>query len=373
MVTPVTPPRQGDAGRAGHSAPYRVAACAARRLYSRMRRISTFLIVAALAAPGAGAAQATDAPSGAAPIREDSITFTSGDVELRGLLRRPADADADRSAGPFPAVLLLPGGGTQYLTLEPDYWARRLAGAGIASLVVHKRGTGDSGGDWATATFEDLIADAGAAIEALRRRVDVDADRIGVMGFSQGGRLAPIVAARFGLAAAVAISGPQLPPGETRLYALENAFRRGGMSEENLEIALPLWRDYLARVRAGSELAPLDARIRAAAERMNPQALPATSKAYTPSPIFNSLAFDGRPDLSRLDTPFLAMYGADDQVVPVEASVAVLREVFDASGYEKFELIVVPGVGHGLSVDPRTRHPLYESTPVAWLKARLGS
>jgi len=314
--------------------------------------------------PPAGAAQAIrEAPT----VREDSVQFTSGDIELRGMLRRPADADA----GPFPAVLLLPGGGTRYLTNEPDYWAGRLAEAGIVALVVHKRGTGDSGGDWATATFDDLIADAGAAIEALRRRPDVDAGRIGVMGFSQGGRLAPIVAARFGLAAAVAISGPQLPPGETRLYALENAFRRGGMPEENLAVALPLWRDYMARVRAGEDLAALDPRIAAAAERMNPQALPATSDAYAPSPIFNSLAFDGRPDLARLDAPFLAMYGADDQVVPVEASVAVLRDVFAASGYEGFELVVIPGVGHGLSVDPRTRHPRYESTPVAWLTARL--
>jgi len=337
-----------------------------------MYGISTHRIEALAGLLGLGLLCSMPAAGAAQSVREDSVYFTSGDIELHGLLRRPADGGPD--AAPLPAVLLLPGGGTQYLTNEPDYWAGRLAEAGIAALVVHKRGTGDSGGDWATATFEDLIADAGAAIDALRARPEIGPDvPIGVMGFSQGGRLAPIVAARFGLAAAVAISGPQIPPAETRLYALENAFRRGGMPEANLEIALPLWRDYLARVRAGSDLAPLDARILAAAERMNQQALPATSNAYTPSPIFNSLAFDGRPDLTRLEAPFLAMYGADDPVVPVEASVAVLREAFAASGYEKFELIVIPGVGHGLSVDPQTRHPRYESTPVAWLKAQLGS
>ena len=317
------------------------------------------------AAPAAPDPAALAAGPEAPALREDSIRFPSSDVELRGMLRLPPDPDD----GPFPAVLLLPGGGTRYLTLEPDYWARRLAEAGVAAFVYHKRGTGDSGGDWATASFEDLIADAGAAIEALRARRDVG--RLGVMGFSQGGRLAPLVAARFGLDAAVAISGPQLTPAETRLYALGNALRRGGAPPENVELALELWRAHMDRLRGGRDLGPLDERIADAATRMSPQALPSMSAAYAPSPIFNSLDFDGRPDLARLEAPFLAMYGADDEVVPTRASVEVLREVFATSGYRGLELVIIPGVGHGLSVDPRTRHPLYESTPVPWLKARL--
>jgi dienelactone hydrolase len=327
-----------------------------------------------LVAPAAGRAQSSGEP--VAAIRADSIAFTSAGVTLRGMLRLPAIPDARSDAAarrpPFPAVLLLPGGGTRYLTNEPDYWADRLAEAGIAALVVHKRGTGDSGGDWASSTFEDFIADAGAALETLRARHDVDPDRLAVMGFSQGGRLAPIVASRFGLAAAVGISGPQVPPGETRLYALGNAFRAAGMPPENLAIAMELWRDHAARVAAGRDLAPLDARIREAAARMSTQALPPTSDAFAPSPIFNSLEFDAGPDLARLRAPFLAMYGADDRVVPVAASVRALHAAFAASGYDGLNLLVVPGVGHGLSVDSRTRHPLYEDVPVAWLAAQLG-
>ncbi len=335
----------------------------------------------------------------AAAVREDSLRFPSGGVELHGMLRLPPDP----AEGPFPAVLILPGGGSRYLTLEPDYWAERFARAGIAAFVYHKRGTGDSGGEWASATFEDLIADAGAALAALRRhpeiagrgrtvgargidRTDSDrgsggtdggptggAARIGVMGFSQGGRLAPIVAARFGADAAVAVSGPQLPPAETRLYSLGNALRRGGMPDENLEIALALWREHMDRLASGADLAPLDVRIAEAAERMNPRALPPMSGDYTPSPIFNSLDFDGVPDLARLDIPFLAMYGRDDRTVPTTASVEVLRETFAASGYGGLALIVIPGVGHGLSVDPETRHPIYESVPVPWLAVKLGA
>ncbi|MGD8496986.1 MAG: hypothetical protein PVF05_12480, partial [Gemmatimonadales bacterium] len=96
-----------------------------------------------LAAPAAGRAQSSGEQ--AAAIRADSIAFTSAGVTLRGMLRLPAipDARSDAAArqAPFPAVLLLPGGGTRYLTNEPDYWAGRLAEAGIAALVMHKRGT----------------------------------------------------------------------------------------------------------------------------------------------------------------------------------------------------------------------------------------
>ncbi|MFW6084045.1 MAG: alpha/beta hydrolase family protein [Gemmatimonadota bacterium] len=327
-----------------------------------------FLALAAHPAPGS-----QESPAGlgaaAAELREDSVRFRSGDVELHGMLRLPADARGD---DPMPAVVLLPGGGTQVLTMEPDYWAGRLAAAGFATLVYHKRGTGDSGGDWASATFDDFIADAGAAIEMLRRDPRID-DRIGVMGFSQGGRLAPIVAARFGAGAAVAVSGPQLPPAETRLYSLGNALREGGMPEENLEVALALWREHMDRLSSGADLAPLDPRIAEAAERMNPRALPPTSGDYTPSPIFNSLDFDGVPDLARLDVPFLALYGREDRSVPTAASVEVLRETFAASGYGGLALIVIPGVGHGLSVDPETRHPVYESVPASWLAVKLGA
>ncbi|MFW6078582.1 MAG: alpha/beta hydrolase family protein, partial [Gemmatimonadota bacterium] len=262
------------------------------------------------------------------------------------MLRLPADARGD---DPVPAVLLLPGGGTQYLTMEPDYWARRLTAAGFATLVYHKRGTGDSGGDWASATFDDFIADAGAAIELLRRDARLDG-RVGVMGFSQGGRLAPVVAARHGADAAVSISGPQISVAETRLWALRNAMRRTGLADDDAEQALSLWRDFLDGLRSGvGSQEALDARIAEAARRLPAQALPPLSADYRPIPIFNSLSFDPADDLARLEVPWLVMYGEDDQVVPVAASVEALRRTFADTGYSGLELVVIPGSAHGLN------------------------
>ena len=65
----------------------------------------------------------------------------------------------------------------------------------MASLTYDKRGTGASSGDWRHASFSDLVHDVVAAVRFLQRRSDVDASRIGLMGSSQGGWIAPMAAA----------------------------------------------------------------------------------------------------------------------------------------------------------------------------------
>lgn len=328
------------------------------------RSVVALCVVAWCLLPDAAAASV---PAMQEASAEDSVRFRSGDVELQAMLRLPAEA----GGGPVPAIVLLPGGGTQYLTMEPDYWAGRLAAAGFAALVYHKRGTGDSGGDWASATFDDFIADAGAAIDMLRRDPRIDG-RIGVMGFSQGGRLAPVVAARFGADAAVSISGPQISVADTRLWALRNAMRRGGMVEADVEDALSLWREFFEGLQSGDTSAvELDTRIAGAARRLPAQALPPQSAAYQPIPIFNSLSFDPADDLARLEVPWLVMYGEDDEVVPVAASIDALRRAFAATGYTGLDLVVIPGSAHGLNDASGERHELYETTPVAWLTEQM--
>jgi pimeloyl-ACP methyl ester carboxylesterase len=105
---------------------------------------------------------------------------------------------------------------------------------------------------------------------AGRRSDDIDADRIGVVGFSQGGRLAPVVAARYRLAAAISVSGPAVSPAETRLYALENSMRENGLSQEAIERSLALWRAFFEALESGQPLAPLDSAVYHAAQAIPP-------------------------------------------------------------------------------------------------------
>ncbi|TMA24707.1 MAG: alpha/beta hydrolase, partial [Deltaproteobacteria bacterium] len=99
------------------------------------------------------------------------------------------------SSARHPGVVLLQGssanGRNDYVFIA-DHFAR----AGFAALAFDKRGFGESTGNYGTATYDDLAQDAAAAVERLRREPGVDSLRVGLWGLSQGGLLAPLVAAR---------------------------------------------------------------------------------------------------------------------------------------------------------------------------------
>ena len=132
------------------------------------------------------------------PYREEEVTFTNkaaGNTLAATLTVPPGK-------GPFPAVLLITGSGPHdrdeslmghkpFLVLA-DYLTRR----GIVVLRADKRGLGKSTGDYATATSADFATDAEAGVAYLKTRAEVDPHKIGLIGHSEGGIIAPIVAAR---------------------------------------------------------------------------------------------------------------------------------------------------------------------------------
>jgi len=131
-------------------------------------------------------------------IKEKEVTFASGDITLAGTLTLPADL-----AAPVPGVLLIGGSGPVdrdenapgFKTDVLHQLASALAKAGIASLRYDKRGVGKSGGDFTTASMEDLVADARAALATLEGASGIDREQIFLLGHSEGGILAPIIAA----------------------------------------------------------------------------------------------------------------------------------------------------------------------------------
>ncbi len=129
---------------------------------------------------------------------ETTLTFDVEDMPVVGTLTRPAGP-------PAPAVLLLHGftGSRDEKEITGtgegvfSRTARLLAEAGYASLRIDFRGSGDSTGgmSWAETTYSTQIADACAAIDLLAAREDVDAARLAVLGWSQGGLVAMHAAA----------------------------------------------------------------------------------------------------------------------------------------------------------------------------------
>ncbi|KQS46233.1 alpha/beta hydrolase family protein [Sphingomonas sp. Leaf198] len=148
------------------------------------------------------------------PYRVEEVAYDNaiGGSHLAGTLTLPANK------GPFPAVLLITGSGLQdrdetLFGHKPFLvWAGALTRRGVAVLRVDDRQTGGSTGDVRTATTADFAGDVEAGLAFLRSRRDVDASRIGLIGHSEGGIIAPIVADRDpALAFIVLLSSPGEP------------------------------------------------------------------------------------------------------------------------------------------------------------------
>jgi dipeptidyl aminopeptidase/acylaminoacyl peptidase len=117
-------------------------------------------------------------------------------VTLAGTLTTP------RSTGPSPAVLLISGSGPQdrdeaLMGHKPFMViADHLTRLGIAVLRVDDRGVGKSTGKFFESTSQDFAEDVLASIRFLRSHSAIDSKRIGLIGHSEGGMIAPMVAAR---------------------------------------------------------------------------------------------------------------------------------------------------------------------------------
>lgn len=323
---------------------------------------------------------------GAAPPRlvEEDIEFTNGDVRLRGTLVRPP------GPGPYPAVVWVHGSGPQ--TRAEDFYRDRAylaARQGIAALIYDKRGSGGSSGD-PIATLDALAGDAVAAAQFLMQRPDIRHDRLGVAGFSQGGYVAPLAAARYGHFAFVIVgAAPGVTPQEQNDFAVGNDLRRAEVPATQVARLLDLRRRVAAYQRTGGPDSTLDADLRDAA------ASPGFRRALLPAPpvprasaaALGVLEFDPLPVWSELTRPVLAVWGADDALVPVERSRVAIAGALQRAGNRDATLRVFPRAGHGLAVTrdrdapwdwPRLA-PGFHDLLISWLvahtqpHARVGS
>ena len=285
-------------------------------------------------------------------------------ITLAGTLTKP------KSGGPFPAVLLISGSGAQdrnemifghkpFLVLA-DYLTRQ----GLAVLRVDDRGTGQSTGDFAKATTEDFAGDVEAGIDYLKTRPDIDPARIGLIGHSEGGLIAPMVAARRkDVAFIVLLAGPGLPGKQILLLQTEEILRVMGASEALVKEQLESSKHIFAILKAEPDDSVAAQKIRAYATKRR-AAMPPELKAEAEkfgdsaanidsqikkilSPWFRFfLSYDPRPALEQVQCPVLALIGEKDLQVPAEENLPAIRKALKAGGNPHFVVKEMPGLNH---------------------------
>jgi dienelactone hydrolase len=279
-----------------------------------------------------------DAPPDASYTAEDvriTITPDSGDAfELAGTLTLPKEGSP-----PYPAVITISGSGGQ--NRDEELWplvagyrifgeiAEHLADHGIAVLRVDDRGVGESGGSTEGITTQDLANDVRAELAWLRGRPEIDPDRIALVGHSEGGVIAPIVAASDPRVAAIVLmagtakNGVEVLKDQAR-WPIETA---PGLSEQRKQ-------ELVAEALAGLE-----------ADTANPNAWLRWFRQYDPLPTAR-----------RVTQPVLILQGAlDRQVTAGQADTlaAAIRE----SGNPDVTERVFPRLNHLFLESPTDGSP----------------
>jgi pimeloyl-ACP methyl ester carboxylesterase len=286
-------------------------------------------------------------PAAPLPYEVRQVAFDNAAIGLEGTLTLP------RTPGPHPAIVLIPGSGEVdrdgslfghhfYLVLADDLTRR-----GFAVLRSDKRGIGRSGGDFASATSLDFASDIQAGLAFLRARPDIDANRIGLIGHSEGGLIGSMVAAKApGTAFLVLMAANGLPAREMLLSRTRRQMGQGAPGR--LEQELALQQAVFAAVAAPRGDSERKAAVRSlylAAQSEHGRAFSEDEFAPFLTPWMRTLLrIDPEPLMRQIDCPVLALVGDKDQVVSANDNIPALRRAL--AGNPRAQVYRLPGLNH---------------------------
>jgi len=301
------------------------------------------------------------------PYMAEDVTVENkkSGVRLAGTLLVPA------GKGPFPAVVFVTGSGPQnrdeeilghkpFLVLA-DYLAKR----GIASLRCDDRGVGRSTGDFAKATTYDFADDAEAAFEYLEHRQEAKKGGIGIVGHSEGGMIAPIVASRnASVSFIVLLAGPGMKGEDLILLQGRILAKAQGMGDSNIAAAMKVNKELYDIVQETGDETVIAARAKKAYldyMKSTPEAkgvADATLSAMADqtvrsllSPWYRCfLSLDPAPYLAKVGAPVLALDGSKDLQVPAQEDLAGIKATLGKSAVggpnSKNKFVELEGLNH---------------------------
>lgn len=287
---------------------------------------------------------------------EEHVKFKSGNNLLAGTLTMP-ELMGMRPA--CPGAVLIHGSGpfSRDAVVYPHrpfkVIAEHLAFRGISVLRYDKRGVAESQGTMDGITTYDLADDAAAAVEFLKHHQFIKADRIGLIGQSEGGLVASMTAAKdkalafVVMLAAPAILGQQILLDQTVTFA-----KAAGESEETIARKVQESKEIFAAILAEPDdtvlrgkLFQLMARFDYDSEENNSR----DTKIHSMStPWFRTfLTLEASKFVSQIACPVLAMCGTQDTQVLAEPNLAAIEAAL-ASGSPRSTAVKLPGLNHML-------------------------
>lgn len=298
------------------------------------------------------------------PYKEEQVTYEnkSAGAKFAATLTIPS------GKGPFPAVVMITGSGPEDrdetvfghrpFLIVADYLTRR----GIAVLRADDRGVGGSTGDLVKATSEDFASDTVVGIEFLKGRKEINHRKIGLIGHSEGGMIAPMVAVERpkDVAFIVLMAGTGVPGDEIILKQSELIAKAMGAPQSAIDQQMQSQERIFSVVKSEKDPAEAEKKLRAlvkeeiAKTKASGQTVPDGAEKAAEGQIEQAnspwmrffLTYDPRPTLAKVKVPVLALNGSKDLQVPVKQNLPEIAKALKSGGNKDFTTKELPGLNH---------------------------
>ena len=303
------------------------------------------------------------------PYQSEDVIYFNKDKSMQ----YGATLTVPNGEGPYPAVILITGSGQQNRDEElfehkpfaviADYLTRQ----GFVVLRVDDRGIGQTTANVQSATSRDFANDVNVGLDYLKQRKDVAKNKIGMLGHSEGGMIAQIVAAeREDISFVVSMAGP----GQKITELMENQNKAvllaSGLSSEMVEDYLKLYRSIVPLVTN----APSDSVAKLRATALFNKWMESTSKETvtkttgvidenSTAKFINSfiqtlrlpwfsyfLKYDPAPYITKMKAMVLALNGEKDIQVVAKPNLDAWSAALAKSGSKKYEVMELKGLNH---------------------------
>ncbi len=294
-------------------------------------------------------------------VKEVSFKNAKANITLAGTLTLP------KTGTNFPAIVLINGSGpvdrneTVYkhavFLVIADYLTRH----GIAVLRYDKRGIGQSEGDYSTATSADFAHDAKAAFTYLTHVPNINPSKVGLIGHSEGGMIAPMVAAKDKkVDFIVLLAGPGVNGGKILLKQQELIGKAAGKPDSLLAQNKRINEHIYALIKHKKDSADLQKKLtkylkqslqkyphaQKPAGMSKEQFINLMLKTYMSPWLQYFITYDPTHALTQVDCPVLALNGSHDLQVYADQNLPAIKAALRKGGNTHFTIKKMPGLNH---------------------------
>ncbi len=309
------------------------------------------------------------------PYSSKEVTYNNADnsIQFGGTYTKPFIAPNERSRERrYPAILLITGSGQENRDEElfghkpfaviADYLTRM----GFIVLRVDDRGVGKTTGDVMNATSADFAKDVEAGVNFLKTRIDVDTNRIGLLGHSEGGMIAPMVATkRKDINFIVLLAGPGIPVTDLMTEQAVANLGAAGISAKTQQAYGPLYKSVVKAAITGKDSNAIKKNVttivKTWVKKTDPALVkelemetPAAQQSYINEtmrdinkPWFRYfISYNPQPVLQKLTCKVFALNGSKDIQVISKSNLAGIRTSLLKSKSPAYEVMEMPGMNH---------------------------